>query len=31
VLRMVPPMCLSMADVDKVADGLDRAFSEIAQ
>lgn len=26
-LRMVPPMCLSMADVDRVADGLDQAFS----
>ena len=28
VLRMVPPMCLSMADVDQVAEGLDRAFQE---
>ena len=28
VLRMVPPMCLSMADVDQVAEGLDRAFHE---
>jgi alanine-glyoxylate transaminase/(R)-3-amino-2-methylpropionate-pyruvate transaminase len=27
VLRMVPPLCLSMEDVDAVADGLDRAFS----
>ncbi|WP_170327711.1 aspartate aminotransferase family protein [Ruegeria arenilitoris] len=26
-LRMVPPMCLSMEDVDHVADGLDQAFS----
>ena len=28
-LRMVPPMCLSMADVDQVHDGLDRAFSSL--
>ena len=28
VLRMVPPMCLSMSDVDQVAEGLDRAFRE---
>ncbi|MCR9114709.1 MAG: aminotransferase class III-fold pyridoxal phosphate-dependent enzyme, partial [Rhodobacteraceae bacterium] len=28
-LRMVPPMCLSMDDVDKVAEGLDAAFSAI--
>ncbi|HEY9037426.1 MAG TPA: aspartate aminotransferase family protein [Roseovarius sp.] len=27
VLRMVPPMCLSMEDVDNVADGLDAAFT----
>jgi alanine-glyoxylate transaminase/(R)-3-amino-2-methylpropionate-pyruvate transaminase len=27
VLRMVPPMCLSLDDVDEVAEGLDRAFS----
>jgi alanine-glyoxylate transaminase / (R)-3-amino-2-methylpropionate-pyruvate transaminase len=27
VLRMVPPMCLSMEDVDHVADGLDAAFT----
>ncbi len=26
-LRMVPPMCLSMDDVDHVADGLDQALS----
>ncbi len=26
-LRMVPPMCLSMQDVDNVADGLDAAFT----
>ena len=26
-LRMVPPMCLSLDDVDKVADGLDAAFA----
>lgn len=29
VLRMVPPMCLSIEDVDTVADGLDRAFREV--
>ena len=29
VLRMVPPMCLSMTDVDSVAEGLDRAFTEV--
>ncbi|MEM7439993.1 MAG: aspartate aminotransferase family protein [Pseudomonadota bacterium] len=28
-LRMVPPMCLSLDDVDKVADGLDVAFSAL--
>ena len=28
VLRMVPPLCLSMDDVDAVAEGLDRAFAE---
>ena len=28
-LRMVPPMCLSLEDVDRVADGLDRAFSSL--
>jgi alanine-glyoxylate transaminase/(R)-3-amino-2-methylpropionate-pyruvate transaminase len=27
VLRMVPPMCLSLEDVDRVAEGLDQAFS----
>lgn len=27
VLRMVPPLCLSMGDVDRVADGLDRCFA----
>lgn len=31
VLRMVPPMCLSLDDVDQVADGLDRAFTEASQ
>ncbi|WP_373502952.1 aspartate aminotransferase family protein [Aestuariivirga sp.] len=30
VLRMVPPMCLSLEDVDQVAEGLDRAFNEVA-
>jgi len=29
VLRMVPPMCLTLADVDHVAAGLDRAFTEV--
>ena len=29
VLRMVPPMCLTLADVDSVAEGLDRAFTEL--
>lgn len=29
-LRMVPPMCLSLQDVDRVADGLDAAFASIA-
>ncbi|UWQ92594.1 aspartate aminotransferase family protein [Rhodobacteraceae bacterium M382] len=28
-LRMVPPMCLSLLDVDQVHDGLDRAFSSL--
>lgn len=30
VLRMVPPMCLALSDVDKVADGLDQAFASLA-
>lgn len=29
-LRMVPPLCLSMEDVDQVAEGLDQAFQQIA-
>ena len=29
VLRMVPPLCLSMEDVDRVAEGLDAAFGQI--
>ena len=29
VLRMVPPLCLSLKDVDQVAEGLDRAFSSL--
>ncbi len=29
VLRMVPPLCLSLQDVDQVADGLDRAFTDL--
>ncbi len=27
VLRMVPPLCLSLDDVDQVAEGLDRSFA----
>ena len=27
VLRMVPPLCLSLSDVDAVAEGLDTAFA----
>ena len=30
VLRMVPPLCLSLDDVEVVADGLDRAFSKLS-
>jgi len=26
---MVPPMCLNADDVDKVADGLNRAFNAL--
>lgn len=29
VLRMVPPLCLSMEDVDTVADGFDRCFASL--
>jgi alanine-glyoxylate transaminase/(R)-3-amino-2-methylpropionate-pyruvate transaminase len=29
VLRMVPPMCLSLEDAEHVAEGLDRAFKEV--
>ncbi len=29
-LRMVPPLCLSLDDVDTVAEGLDRAFASAA-
>ena len=29
VLRMVPPMCLTLDDVEHVAEGLDRAFTEV--
>lgn len=29
VLRMVPPMCLTLADVDTVAERLDRAFTDV--
>lgn len=31
VLRMVPPMCLSLDDVEQTAEGLDRAFSALSQ
>jgi alanine-glyoxylate transaminase/(R)-3-amino-2-methylpropionate-pyruvate transaminase len=27
ILRMVPPLCLQLGDVDTVVDGLDRAFA----
>jgi alanine-glyoxylate transaminase/(R)-3-amino-2-methylpropionate-pyruvate transaminase len=27
VLRMVPPLCLSMDDVAEIAEGLDRSFA----
>lgn len=30
-LRMVPPMCLSLEDVEPVAEGLDRALSKAAR
>jgi len=30
VLRMVPPLCLSLEDVDRVADGLDHAFNQLS-
>ncbi|MCB1882938.1 MAG: aspartate aminotransferase family protein [Geminicoccaceae bacterium] len=30
VLRMVPPMCLALEDVDAVAEGLDAAFGALA-
>ena len=30
VLRMVPPMCLSLDDVEVVAEGLDRAFLSLS-
>ena len=30
-LRMVPPLCLSMEDVDRVTDGLDKAFQHAAK
>ena len=29
VLRMVPPMCLTLQDVENVADGLERAFAQL--
>ena len=29
VLRMVPPMCLNLKDVEVVAEGLDRAFKSL--
>ncbi|MEO1499718.1 MAG: aspartate aminotransferase family protein [Pseudomonadota bacterium] len=30
VLRMVPPLCLSLEDVEKVVDGLDQAFGRLS-
>ncbi len=30
VLRMVPPLCLTLADVDRVGDGLEQAFAQLA-
>ena len=30
VLRMVPPLCLSLSDVDEVAEGLGNAFQSLA-
>ena len=30
VLRMVPPLCLSMDDVDPVADGLEHCFAKLS-
>ncbi len=30
VLRMVPPLCLSLSDVDDVAEGLDHAFKSLS-
>jgi 4-aminobutyrate aminotransferase-like enzyme len=29
VLRFVPPLCLSMDDVDTIAEGLEASFSEV--
>ena len=29
VLRMVPPLCLSMEDVDRVATAMDQCFAEV--
>ena len=29
VIRMCPPLCLSMDDVDQVADGFDRSFAVV--
>lgn len=31
VLRMVPPLCLSMEDVDVIGDGLDAAFASLSR
>ncbi|MEM7292371.1 MAG: aminotransferase class III-fold pyridoxal phosphate-dependent enzyme, partial [Pseudomonadota bacterium] len=30
VLRFVPPLCLSVEDVDKIADGLDASFAALS-
>ena len=29
VLRMVPPLCLSLEDVESVAEGLERCFAQL--
>ena len=29
VLRIVPPLCLSLGDVDAIADGFERCFARI--
>ena len=29
VIRMCPPLCLAIEDVDRVADGFDRSFANV--